>query len=149
LNIAGVCAMVAAIKTFRTGIGRPMQRFDQSVREELAETSYLDDYRAAVERLRGETVAEVGGQPMAPETASMLAVLIASLPLLALLHPAIPLQPHVWQHGSALLVVWVLAFRVQSLRYARFHARWHRKIAAHHAEEVRAVLRGTGLLGRR
>ena len=121
-----------------------MHRFDQPAREDFAETSYLDDYRAAVERLRGETVAEVGGQPMAPETASMLAVLIAALPLIALLHPAVPLEPHGWQDGLALLFVWLAAFRIQSLRYARFHARWRRKVAAHNAEEVRAVARGSG-----
>ena len=125
-----------------------MQRFDQIPRDEAVETSYLDDYRAAVERLRGETVAEVGGQPMPPEKASMLAVLAASLPLMALLHPAVPVNPHGWLEALALFAVWLVAFRVQRPRYARFHARWHRKVAAHQAAEVRAVARGGSLLGR-
>ena len=127
-----------------------MQRFDQTPREEQpAETSYLEDYRAAVERLRGETVAEIGGQPMPPEKLSMFAMMIASLPLVALLHPAIPLEPHGWQDGLALLAVWLVAFRVQSLRYARFDARWHRKIAAHHAAEALPAVADRSLLSRR
>ena len=118
-----------------------MPRFNQIVREAtrediLAEFSYLEAYRAAVERLHGETVAEVGGQPMTPEKFSMFAVMIASLPLVAVLHPAIPIEPHGWLDGLALLAVWLVAFRVQSLRYARFQARWHGKIAAHHAAEA-------------
>jgi hypothetical protein len=127
-----------------------MQLFDQAPRKEHpAETSYLDDYRAAVERLRSETVAEIGCQPMPPEKFSMLAVMIASLPLVALMHPAIPVEPHGWQDGLALFAVWLVAFRVQGTRYARFQARWHRKIAAHHAAEIVAVADGQGLLGRR
>ncbi|HRO11158.1 hypothetical protein [Amaricoccus sp.] len=127
-----------------------MSQVEPSPREDSAETSYLDDYRAAVERLRGETVAEVGGQPMPPEKASMLAVLAAALPLLAVaLHPAVPVEPNGLQEGLALLAVWLVAFRVQSPRYARFHACWHRKIAAHQAAEVRAVARGGGILGGR
>jgi hypothetical protein len=127
-----------------------MQRFDQTTREDsLAETSYLDDYRAAVERLRDETVAEIGGQPMPPEKLSMFAVMFASLPLVALMHPAIPIDPNGWQDGLLLFAVWLVAFRVQRLRYARFHARWHHKIAAHDAAEVRAITAGRGLLGRR
>jgi hypothetical protein len=138
LKKAGICAKLGAPETLHEN--RPaMHRFDQPARDDFAETSYLDDYRAAVERLRGETAAEVGGQPIAPETASMLAVLVASLPLVALLHPAVPLEPHGWLAGLALLVVWLAAFRVQSLRYARFHARWRRKVALHHAEEARAI----------
>ena len=113
-----------------------MQRFDQTPREDaLADTDYLGHYRAAVERLRGETVAEIGGQPMPPEKLSMFAVMIASLPLMAMLHPAFPLEMHGWQNALALFAVWGAAFRVQSLRYARFHTRWHRKIAAHQVAE--------------
>ena len=116
-----------------------MQRFDKTPREEHpAETSYLDDYRAAVERLRGETVAEIGGQPMPPETLSMIAVTVASLPLVALMLPAVPVEPKVWQVGLALFAVWLAAFRIQSLRYARFHERWQRKVAAHHAAAAMA-----------
>jgi hypothetical protein len=127
-----------------------MQRFDQTPRDEtLAETSSLDDYRAAVERLRDETVAEIGGQPMPPEKLSMFAVMFASLPLVALMHPSIPIDPNGWQEGLLLFAVWLVAFRVQRLRYARFHARWHHKIAAHDAAEVRAITAGRGLLGRR
>jgi hypothetical protein len=116
-------------------------------KEHPAETSYLDDYRAAVERLRGETVAEIGRQPMPPEKFSMFAVMIASLPLVALMHPAIPVAPHGWQDGLALFAVWLAAFWVQRLRYARFQARWHRKIAAHHAAETIAVAEERGFLG--
>ena len=120
----------------RTGIAGPMQRFDQTAREDVfADTDFLHDYRAAVERLRGETVAEIGGQPMPPEKLSMFAVMIASLPLMAMLHPAFPLEIHGWQDALALFAVWGVAFRVQSLRCARFDARWHRKIVAHQVAE--------------
>jgi hypothetical protein len=115
-----------------------MQRFDQTSREDLAETDYLHDYRAAVERLRGETAAEIGGQPMPPEKLSMFAVMIASLPLMAMLHPAFPLELHGWHDALALFAVWGVAFRVQNLRYARFHARWRGKIAAHQVAEFRS-----------
>ena len=126
-----------------------MQRFDYAPREEsFADTDYLDDYRAAVERLRGETAEEIGGQPMTPEKFSMFAVMLASLPLVAMLLPAIPLELHGWQDALALFAVWGVAFRVQSLRYARFQARWSRKIAAHQVAEVRAVAGGRSYLSR-
>jgi hypothetical protein len=108
-----------------------MLLFDQTSREDIAETNFLDDYRAAVERLRGETAAEIGSQPMPPEKLSMFAVMIASLPLMGMLHPSFPLESHGWLDALALFAVWGVAFRVQSLRYARFDARWRGKIAAH------------------
>ena len=52
----------------------------------------LDAYRGIVERLRGETIEEPGGQPMLPEKASRRAVMLASLPMVAALHPAMPGQ---------------------------------------------------------
>jgi hypothetical protein len=89
---------------------------------------WLADYRRAVERLRGETAAELGGQPMPPEALSAIALAVASVPLVALMLPPVPLQPQVWQVGLALAIVWLGAFRIQSVRYARFHDRWRRKV---------------------
>jgi hypothetical protein len=89
---------------------------------------YLADYRRAVEQLRGETVAELGRQPMPPEALSAIALAVASLPLAALILPPVPVEPQVWQVGLALLVVWLAAFRIQSARYARFHEHWRRKV---------------------
>lgn len=125
-----------------------MQHFNQTPRED-GPASYLDEYRAAVERLRGETVAEIGGQPMLPEKLSMFAVMVASLPLMAFLHPAIPVEPNGWHAAATLLVVWWAAFRIQNLRYARFHARWRHKIAAHHAAEAMDPVPATSYLSRR
>ncbi len=96
-----------------------------------ADPNCLADYRDAVERLRGETVDELGPQPMPPETASMLAVLAASLPIVAALHPANPVPLAVWQVAAILAAVWVGIFRLQRTRYDRFHAAWSRKVAAH------------------
>ena len=91
----------------------------------------LADYRDAVERLRNETVDELGRQPMPPETASMLAVLAAALPIVAAIHPANPVTLGVWQVGVILAAVWAAVFRVQRSRYERFHAEWSRKVADH------------------
>ncbi len=91
----------------------------------------LADYRDAVERLRTETVDELGRQPMPPETVSMLAVLAASFPIVAALHPANPVALEVWQVGVILAAVWAGAFTLQRLRYDRFHAAWSRKVADH------------------
>ena len=114
-----------------------MLAFDHIPDEELpSEDGYLGYYRAAVERLRGETVAEVGTQPMPPEKLSMFAVALASLPLVALMHPAIPAQPVGWEIALSLSVVWLIAYRFQARRYDRFLAVWRRKVAAHHAAEV-------------
>jgi hypothetical protein len=57
---------------------------------------------------------------------------------MAMLHPALPLELHGWQDALALFAVWAVAFRVQNLRYARFHARWHGKIVAHQLAEFRS-----------
>ena len=97
-----------------------MPAFDHVPDEEPpAADGYLQYYRAAVERLRGETEDELGAQPMPPEKLSMFAVAIASLPLVALMHPAIPLQPVGWGVGLALSVVWLIAYRFQARRYER------------------------------
>ena len=61
---------------------------------------WLADYRRAVEQLRGETVAELGRQPMPPEALSAIALAITSLPLVALMLPPIPVEPQVWQVGA-------------------------------------------------
>jgi hypothetical protein len=97
---------------------------------------WLADYRRAVERLRGETAAELGGQPMPPEALSAIALAVASVPLLALLLPPVPVEPQVWQIGLAMAVVWLAAFRIQSVRYARFHDRWRRKVVGLSAAAV-------------
>lgn len=114
-----------------------MSAADLFPRDEFqAEEGYLGSYRRAVERLRGETADELGAQPMPPEKLSMFAVAVASLPLIALMHPAISLEPLGWQVAVALAAVWMIAYRVQAPRYRRFQEHWHRKIAAHHAAEA-------------
>ncbi len=90
----------------------------------------LADYRATVERLRGETAAEFGGQPMPPEKLSMIATAVASLPLVALLLPTSPVEPEVWHLAGAQALVWFAAFRIQSPRYRRFMDMWRGKVAA-------------------
>ena len=89
---------------------------------------WLAGYRRAVEQLRGETVAELGRQPMPPEALSAIALAITSVPLMALLLPPVPIEPQVWQVGLAMTIVWLASFRIQSVRYARFHDRWRRKV---------------------
>jgi hypothetical protein len=96
---------------------------------------WLQDYRAAVERLREETIAEIGPQPVAPEAASMIAVMVASLPMVAMLHPSIPLELQVWQVAVVQAAVWGGVFWLQRQRYERFQDRLRRRIAAHQAAE--------------
>jgi hypothetical protein len=96
---------------------------------------WLADYRAAVERLRHETIAEIGPPPVAPEMASMVAVMAASLPMVAMLHPSVPIELQVWQVAFVQAAVWCGAFWLQRQRYERFHARLRSKIAAHQAAE--------------
>lgn len=108
---------------------------DPHPRDSAAVPSYLDEYRAEVERLRCEAA-----EPMAPAAASMLAVLAASLPLVALLHPGLPVDLQGWQQALALFVVWLVAFRIQTVRCSRFDARWSVKIAALQAAEARRAV---------
>ena len=89
----------------------------------------LDAYRGIVERSRGETIEELGGQPMLPEKASTLAVMLASLPMVAALHPAMPGQLQVWQVALMQLAVWTAVFWLQRFRYNRFQACWSGKVA--------------------
>jgi hypothetical protein len=110
---------------------------DTPASDPARDNNCLADYRDAVERLRGQTVDELGRQPMAPETASMLAVMAASLPIVAALHPANPLTLDVWQVGASLAAVWAGVFWQQRGRYNRFHAAWSRKVAEH--GEVAAI----------
>ena len=56
--------------------------------------------------------------------------------MVALMLPPIPVEPQVWQVGLALLVVWLATFRIQSVRYARFHEHWRRKVLAHAAAAI-------------
>ena len=97
--------------------------------EDSGESGYLERYRSMVDRLHRETAAEFGGQPMPPEAFSMIAVLIASLPLMAQLHPSISVELRDWQVGLTMAGVWLVAFLVQRLRYERFQARVARKVA--------------------
>ncbi len=101
------------------------------VNEAPQDNDWLGDYRAAVDRLREETAAELGGQPMPPEQLSMIAIALAALPLVALMLPIIPVQPATWQVGLVLAVVWTASFRLQCSRYERFQAHWNRKVLAH------------------
>lgn len=93
------------------------------------ETGVLETYRLTVDQLHRETAVEFGGQPMPPEAFSMIAILVASLPLMALLHPAVPVELRGWEVGLTLASVWSAAFFLQRLRYDRFHARVARKVA--------------------
>ena len=61
----------------------------------------------------------------------VLAVMVASLPMVAALHPAMPIQLGVWQVAVVHLTIWSAVFWLQRQRYNRFHARWHSKVAAH------------------
>lgn len=97
--------------------------------------SALDDYRRTVARLREETEAEIGPQPMAPEMASMIAIAAASLPIVALMLPGIPLDLQVWHVGLILGAVWGSVFRCQRLSYDRFEACWRAKVVAYQAAE--------------
>jgi hypothetical protein len=98
----------------------------------------LAAYREAVERLRHETIAELGRQPMPPEQAAMLAVVLTSLAMIVTLHPSAPFTLQVWQVALVEIAVWVGVFRLQCRRYERFQARWHGKLAAHRAAEAAA-----------
>lgn len=114
-----------------------MPVYDQFTFDEPpGEDGYLGVYRQTVERLRGETAAEFGRQPMPPEKLSMYAVSAAALSLVALLHPAVPVQSSGWVVALALAAVWVVAYRIQTSRYERFQSRWRGKIAAHDAAEA-------------
>jgi hypothetical protein len=91
----------------------------------------LHDYRATVDRLREETAAELGGQPMPPEKLSMIAMALAALPLVASMLPTVPVELATWQVALVLALVWTASFRLQCGRYDRFQARWNRKVLAH------------------
>ena len=91
----------------------------------------LHDYRATVDRLREETAAELGGQPMPPEKLSMIAMALAALPLVASMLPTVPVELATWQVALVLALVWTASFRLQCGRYDRFEARWNRKVLAH------------------
>ncbi len=106
--------------------------------DEDPNSGFLESYRSTVDRLHRETAAECGGQPMPPEAISMIAVLIASLPLVALLSPAVPVELRGWQVGLTMAGVWAIAFFVQRLRYDRFQARLARRLA-HIAEGPRLL----------
>lgn len=113
-----------------------MVDLDRGAGQTVPEHECLVEYREAVERLRHETAGEFGRQPLAPETAAMLAVMLASLPIVVALHPANPVELAVWHVGLILAGVWTAAFRVQRGRYERFHAAWSRKVADHGAAPV-------------
>jgi len=98
--------------------------------------SALDDYRRTVAWLRDETEAEIGPQPMAPEMASMIAIAAASLPIVALMLPGIPLDLQVWHVGLILGAVWGSVFRCQRLNYDRFEACWRAKVVEYHAADA-------------
>ena len=73
---------------------------------------------------------------------SAIALASTSLPMVALMLPPVPVEPQVWQVGLALLVVWLAAFRIQSVRYARFHEALAAQGARAHA--AAAVRRSRG-----
>lgn len=113
-----------------------MVDLDRGPGQPAPENSCLADYRETVARLRDETVDELGRQPLAPETVAMLAVMVASLPIVAVLHPKNPVELAVWQVGVILAAVWAGAFWLQRARYDRFQAAWLRKVADHGAAPV-------------
>ena len=108
-----------------------MPAFDTLPDDDPGELLCLADCRAAAERLRLETAAEVGAAPMPPEKLAMLATMLASLPLAGLMLAPVPIDVHGWQIGLGLLLVWAGVFRLQSLRYARFQTLWQQSFAAH------------------
>ena len=62
----------------------------------------------------------------------MLAVMAASLPIVAALHPANPVTlGGLARRRASSPRVWAGVFWLQRLRYERFHAAWSRKVAAH------------------
>jgi hypothetical protein len=103
----------------------------------------LRDYRATVDRLREETAAELGEEPMPPEKLSMIATALAALPLVALMLPTVSVELATWQVALVLALTWTASFRLQCSRYDRFQAQWNRKVlaqagaAAQPAAEVR------------
>ena len=107
----------------------------------LWDQSCLADYRETVERLRGETVEELGAQPMLPEKLSMIATAVACVPLVALMLPTVPVEPSGWHIGVIQFAVWLTAFQIQRLRYARFHEVWQQKVAAYAGDPQPAARR--------
>lgn len=101
--------------------------------EAVGDDGCLADFRRTVERLRSETVSELGRQPMQPEKLAAIVLVVVSLPLILLVHPMRPSAPAAWQIVAALLAVWGVSFQIQRARYDRFHTRWRRKVAAHAA----------------
>jgi hypothetical protein len=101
--------------------------------DEQPRYNWLAEYRLAVDRLRDETVDEFGAQPMPPEKLSMIAVALASLPLMAMLLPTVPFSPTIWQVTLVQAAVWLVAFGIQRRRYERFQAAWRGKVIVYRA----------------
>src|SRR3954468_10460330 len=118
----------------------PMSVRKPSPRDFPRDEDWLGAYRTSVDRLRDETAAELGRQPMPPEAFSMIATAVTAVPLTALMLPAVPFDLATWQVALVLALVWSASFRFQLGRYARFQARWDRKVVAH----ARAVPRVRG-----
>jgi hypothetical protein len=84
--------------------------------------------RRRLDRVHCEAAAELGPQPMMPEKFSMLAMMLASVPLVALLHLDVTHRFAALEVGGALLAVWLGALRFQRFRYDRFEARCDRAV---------------------
>jgi hypothetical protein len=84
--------------------------------------------RRRLDRLRREAVAELGPQPMIPEKFSMLAMMLASVPLVLLVQLDLPGRFAALEVGLALPSVWLAAFLYQRARYDRFQARCDRRL---------------------
>lgn len=106
---------------------------------DLPASPWLAEHRATKARLRAEALAEIGRMPAVPELAAMIAVSVAALPLFALLHPAVPVHPQVWQVGLLLASVWGIAFAWQRRRYDRFHEVLRRRMIVQQIAEGAAL----------
>jgi hypothetical protein len=92
------------------------------------ERDCLTACRRQLDRLRHEAAAELGPQPMVPEKFSMLAMMLASAPLVALVHLDPAHRLAALETGVALLAVWLAALQFQRVRYDRFQARCDRAV---------------------
>ena len=84
--------------------------------------------RRRLDRLRREAVLELGPQPMIPEKFSMLAMMLASAPLVLALQFDLPVRLAAVQVALALPAVWLGAYLYQRARYERFQARCERRL---------------------
>ena len=99
-----------------------------------SEPDCLAACRHRLDRVTREAAAELGPRPMIPEKFSMLAMMLASVPLMALLHLDPAHRLPAFEMGIVLSAVWHGALQFQRVRYDRFEARWESAVRAHLAQ---------------